>query len=491
MSFNIQTESDNNDNNNNAPNGKLANDTNVLRSQFETASNAIQNLPKEGQFQPSNETLLKFYGYFKQATVGACKKNRPSIFNVVERAKWDAWNSVSNLTQSDAMSSYINEINKIIETMPDDKHIQNLKSKLDLVKNPKNISEKDKKISSEQKDINSSLKHFKEDNEAIDFKQNKSDFFELKLPTNKKSWNNWADEKNMSDWAGEKKPSFNGLDFHKIKENGFSDNIEKKSNDQRSFINQETNFSEKMPPGYCSEEDEDFCDTSDFIQEENGGITNGKIPSEKNIEKLFRPKPTTVDKSENNDKDFLPVINKFGGETGKNQASLNNYIIPDRPGHNSSFRQSRPGSSLSTGYRSGNGAGGYPPNENFNLATLSQDTNRQILLILLRLQQDTNNVITRLSYLEATVLSLQNNLQMNRIENSIHLNNKGNVSAFRDFNSRSSIDSNSFSLLFNFLRNVDWKTVVIALMWPLIIRLIFFILRKIKLVIKFKRMGKK
>ena len=52
--------------------------------------------------------------------------------------------------------------------MPDDKHIQNLKSKLDLVKNPKNISEKDK---------NSSLKHFKEDNEAIDFKQNKSVIF--------------------------------------------------------------------------------------------------------------------------------------------------------------------------------------------------------------------------------------------------------------------------------------------------------------------------
>ena len=61
--------------------------------------------------------------------------------------------------------------------MPDDKHIQNLKLKLDLVKNPKNISEKDKKISSEQKDINSSLKHFKEDNEAIDFKQNKSVIF--------------------------------------------------------------------------------------------------------------------------------------------------------------------------------------------------------------------------------------------------------------------------------------------------------------------------
>jgi hypothetical protein len=38
---------------------------------------------------------------------------------------------------------------------------------------------------------------------------------------------------------------------------------------------------------------------------------------------------------------------------------------------------------------------------------LSNDTNRQILLLLMRLQQDTNNVLTRLSYLEATVMSIQ------------------------------------------------------------------------------------
>ena len=55
----------------------------------------------------------------------------------------------------------------------------------------------------------------------------------------------------------------------------------------------------------------------------------------------------------------------------------------------------------------GAGGGGYPPNENYTLSSINQDSNRQILLILLRLQQDTNNVITRLSYLEATVLSLQ------------------------------------------------------------------------------------
>ena len=62
-----------------------------LEDQFKAACDAIQNLPKNGPFQPSNEMLLKFYGYFKQATTGPCKTSRPSMFKVVERAKWDAW----------------------------------------------------------------------------------------------------------------------------------------------------------------------------------------------------------------------------------------------------------------------------------------------------------------------------------------------------------------------------------------------------------------
>jgi hypothetical protein len=59
---------------------------------------------------------------------------------------------------------------------------------------------------------------------------------------------------------------------------------------------------------------------------------------------------------------------------------------------------------------SGGGTGGsLPPNENniLNLNYIQQDTSRQILLLLARLQQDTNNVLTRLSYLEATVMSIQ------------------------------------------------------------------------------------
>ena len=72
-------------------NGALAQQPVHLEEQFKAACDAIQNLPKNGPFQPSNEMLLKFYGYFKQSTSGPCKTARPSMFKVVERAKWDAW----------------------------------------------------------------------------------------------------------------------------------------------------------------------------------------------------------------------------------------------------------------------------------------------------------------------------------------------------------------------------------------------------------------
>lgn len=104
----------------------------------------------------------------------------------------------------------------------------------------------------------------------------------MTLPTtNKKSWNNWADEKSMNNWANEKKSS-NGLDFHKI--NGLTNSKDTKNNEffkkvndstiHSSIINQETNFTENNPIGYFSEEDEDYCDTSDFI---NGEVSIIKL----------------------------------------------------------------------------------------------------------------------------------------------------------------------------------------------------------------------
>ncbi|CAF0840915.1 unnamed protein product [Didymodactylos carnosus] len=69
-------------------------------------------------FQPSNEMKLTFYGLYKQATIGPSKEPRPAFYNYVNRAKWDSWNKYRLLTKDQAMTEYINEIRKILETMP-------------------------------------------------------------------------------------------------------------------------------------------------------------------------------------------------------------------------------------------------------------------------------------------------------------------------------------------------------------------------------------
>ena len=55
----------------------------------------------------SNDDLLTLYKYYKQATVGDCNTERPSMFNMEGRAKWDAWTSVKGLSQEEAKTKYI------------------------------------------------------------------------------------------------------------------------------------------------------------------------------------------------------------------------------------------------------------------------------------------------------------------------------------------------------------------------------------------------
>uniref|UniRef100_A0A8C5GA55 ACB domain-containing protein n=1 Tax=Gouania willdenowi TaxID=441366 RepID=A0A8C5GA55_GOUWI len=55
--------------------------------------------------------LLMFYGYYKQATVGPCNIPRPNGFwDTRDKAKWDAWSSLRNMSKEEAMRSYIEDI---------------------------------------------------------------------------------------------------------------------------------------------------------------------------------------------------------------------------------------------------------------------------------------------------------------------------------------------------------------------------------------------
>ncbi|CAF0943048.1 unnamed protein product [Adineta ricciae] len=89
-----------------------------LEERFNRAVTTIQNLPADGIIQPSNLTKLIFYGLYKQALLGPCKEARPSVFNYVSRAKWEAWDRCRTMTKEQAMLAYIDEIRKIIETLP-------------------------------------------------------------------------------------------------------------------------------------------------------------------------------------------------------------------------------------------------------------------------------------------------------------------------------------------------------------------------------------
>lgn len=56
----------------------------------------------------SDNIKLDFYKYYKQSTIGDCNTDRPTFFYFKECAKWDAWNSVRNMSKYDAMDNYIN-----------------------------------------------------------------------------------------------------------------------------------------------------------------------------------------------------------------------------------------------------------------------------------------------------------------------------------------------------------------------------------------------
>jgi diazepam-binding inhibitor (GABA receptor modulator, acyl-CoA-binding protein) len=55
----------------------------------------------------SNEAKLEFYKYFKQATIGNVNIERPWSIYIKDVAKWDAWNSVKDISNEKAKELYV------------------------------------------------------------------------------------------------------------------------------------------------------------------------------------------------------------------------------------------------------------------------------------------------------------------------------------------------------------------------------------------------
>jgi acyl-CoA-binding protein len=80
-----------------------------LASKFQAAAAAAKQTKKK----PDNATLLKLYSYYKQATEGDVKGERPGGFDFVGGAKYDAWSKLKGMDKNEAMTSYIKQVEKL------------------------------------------------------------------------------------------------------------------------------------------------------------------------------------------------------------------------------------------------------------------------------------------------------------------------------------------------------------------------------------------
>ena len=80
-----------------------------LEKQFAQAQQDVNGLAT----RPDNDTMLKLYALFKQATKGDATGDPPGGFDFVARAKFDAWSAVKGTPPNDAMKQYVDLVESL------------------------------------------------------------------------------------------------------------------------------------------------------------------------------------------------------------------------------------------------------------------------------------------------------------------------------------------------------------------------------------------
>ncbi len=74
-----------------------------LEAQFTQAQTDVNGLAE----RPDNDTLLRLYALYKQATLGDATGDRPGAFDFVKRAKYDAWAGLKGTPPAEAKKKYV------------------------------------------------------------------------------------------------------------------------------------------------------------------------------------------------------------------------------------------------------------------------------------------------------------------------------------------------------------------------------------------------
>jgi diazepam-binding inhibitor (GABA receptor modulator, acyl-CoA-binding protein) len=80
-----------------------------LKARFEQATVDVKGLAK----RPSDKDMLGLYALYKQATEGDVSGSKPGMFNMVARAKYEAWEALQGTSAKDAMQRYIDKVRSL------------------------------------------------------------------------------------------------------------------------------------------------------------------------------------------------------------------------------------------------------------------------------------------------------------------------------------------------------------------------------------------
>lgn len=411
-------------------------DRRLTQLRFEAAVKVIKSLPPDGPFQPSNDMMLKFYKFFKQATVGPCNIPRPGFWDAVGKAKWDAWNSLGDMSKEKAMTAYVDEMKLILEGMPMSGEVEELLQVLgpfyELVEEKKKITQisdlsagfgtmmNSVQTKSVAKDIVRSM----EMNGTLETKPR---FASVMRDVSDEELQEEAEEEDEEDVLQETKkdrrsPKKKGSGRRHLTNgkmsnggphltNGNHSKAALNSNDSQETSEPVLNGHHAVPNHVASDSDSEvYCDSIDqFGQEENSELNRSIDDLED--EESSSPQHLAGPVQDNVEAQGV----QCGGEDGKNTGPRQRPKAGGEMPGSSFVRQGRVPSSHGAGsgplvpvHSGGDGDGG-----NWDRAgTPSVNLDEQIVAALARLQEDMQSVLERLHTLEALTASQARSLAL-------------------------------------------------------------------------------
>ncbi|KAI5451395.1 acyl-CoA-binding protein (ACBP)/diazepam binding inhibitor (DBI)/endozepine (EP) [Naganishia albida] len=90
----------------------------AVKARFEQSVKEIGELKADGPVKPSTDDKLMFYGLFKQANVGDVNTDRPGMFDMQGKYKWDAWKKNEGMSKEKAQEEYVKYFFTMLDKNP-------------------------------------------------------------------------------------------------------------------------------------------------------------------------------------------------------------------------------------------------------------------------------------------------------------------------------------------------------------------------------------